>query len=81
MIRIEDNCVGCPTEMGCLGSSCPYQNVESIVCDTCGNYAEYNIDGEDYCIDCVMEYVMDIFKELSIREQLELLDIDYSIVD
>ena len=81
MIRVENNCVGCPTEMGCLGSSCPYQNEEIIACNACGSYAEYNIDGKDYCIDCAMKYAMDVFKELPIREQLELLDIDYSIVD
>lgn len=36
MIRFEDECVGCPPEMGCLGDGCRYRNVPHIYCDICG---------------------------------------------
>ena len=36
MIKYEDNCVGCPPEMGCLGSACSNRNVPVFVCDDCG---------------------------------------------
>ena len=34
-IRCEDECVGCPPEMGCLGDRCPYMNVTHFSCDEC----------------------------------------------
>ena len=36
MVRLEDECVGCPPELGCLGQLCPYQNVPRCYCDECG---------------------------------------------
>lgn len=36
MIRYENECVGCPPEMGCLGIACRYRNVPYIYCDKCG---------------------------------------------
>ena len=30
MIKYENECVGCPPERGCLGSSCPYMNVPRL---------------------------------------------------
>lgn len=56
VIKIEDRCVGCPPEMGCLGSSCPNKHVEVLVCDRCGT--DYRVkegigpNGEDLCIIC-----------------------------
>ena len=35
MIEYEDECVGCPPEMGCLGNSCRYKNVKHLYCDKC----------------------------------------------
>lgn len=35
MISYEDMCVGCPPNMGCLGSGCPYRNVPICSCDEC----------------------------------------------
>lgn len=35
MITYEDECVCCPKELGCLGSSCPYMNVKHFRCDWC----------------------------------------------
>lgn len=56
MIRYEDQCVGCPPEMGCLGASCPRRCVEIYVCDGCGEdiYGDvYEYDGEELCEGCL----------------------------
>lgn len=71
MIEVRDECVGCPPEMGCLGNSCPYMNVEYRVCDTCSSDAEYKINGEDYCYDCAKGYIESIFYSLSLKEKSE----------
>lgn len=36
-IRIEDGCVGCPEELGCLGDACPNKNIIESECDECGD--------------------------------------------
>lgn len=36
MVIIENECVGCPQGMGCLGSSCPNRHVPYFYCDKCG---------------------------------------------
>ena len=63
MIRYEDECVGCPPEMGCLGSGCPNRNVPHYYCDKCGEeYSPeelYDYDGEIMCKECLIEYLMD----------------------
>lgn len=53
----EDECVGCPPEMGCMGSACPNRNVEHIVCDECGDELLYDEEIikegiKDYCPEC-----------------------------
>ena len=56
MVKIEDHCVGCPPEIGCLGSACPYRNVEVHYCDYCGDELDdeiYIVDGEEVCEDCL----------------------------
>lgn len=59
MIRFEDECVGCPTEMGCLGNSCKYNKVPHFYCDECGDEVDegdlYEFDGQQLCIDCIEE--------------------------
>ena len=67
MIRIENDCVGCPKEMGCLGSSCPYRDVPHYYCDECGEeisclYALQSvwsggISDEFYCEECILDYI------------------------
>lgn len=65
MIRYEDQCVGCPHEIGCLGSSCPYVHVPLLICDACGEevYELYWVDGEQLCKECVLK-------------QFEMVDLD-----
>ena len=55
MIKYENECVGCPPERGCLGSSCPYINVPRLYCDVCGEEDEelYEYDDEQLCADCL----------------------------
>lgn len=58
MIRIEDHCVGCPPERGCLGSICMYRNVEVHYCDHCEDELGdeiYIVDGEEVCEDCLKD--------------------------
>ena len=51
---IENECVDCPPELGCLKDACPYKNVKRFYCDKCG-YEEtlYEYDGEELCIECI----------------------------
>lgn len=54
MIQLENECVGCPSDMGCIGNSCPYVNVLRFYCDECGDEATlYWWDDEQLCIDCI----------------------------
>ena len=54
MVEITNECVGCPPEMGCLGSSCPNRNVKRFYCDECKEETQiYEFDGEELCIDCI----------------------------
>lgn len=60
MIEYEDNCVGCPSNMGCIGSLCPYKNVPTRYCDGCDELLddEYYTDGEkDYCEECYLKEI------------------------
>ncbi len=61
MIKYENECVGCPPEMGCLGDGCPNRNVPRYYCDRCGDefYPEelFLYDGEMWCKDCLTEYL------------------------
>ena len=56
MVKHENECVGCPPEMGCLGRSCPNRNVVHLYCDKCGEDVEvlYNVDGEELCEECTL---------------------------
>lgn len=55
MIRYENECVGCPQEMGCIGESCPFLNVPRLYCDECDDEQDvlYWWDDEQLCLDCV----------------------------
>lgn len=56
MKRIEDECVGCPPEIGCLGRSCPNRNVVHYYCDKCGDETTlYDYYGEEICEECLLK--------------------------
>ena len=65
MIKYEDECVGCPPEMGCLGNSCRYKNVKHLYCDRCGEDCEelYVFDGEVLCEECLKANFETIIQE------------------
>ena len=56
MIKYENECVGCPKEMGCLGDICPYKNIKRLYCDKCKADCEelYDYDGEELCEECLL---------------------------
>ena len=52
----ENDCVGCPDGMGCMGNSCPYIKVPHYYCDDCEEEAElYYFDDQELCIHCIIE--------------------------
>ena len=57
MITYEDECVGCPAELGCMGSACPNRNVKYLYYDECGDDVEklYKYDGQEICEECLLE--------------------------
>ena len=56
MKSIENECVGCPPELICLGDSCPYRNVVRFYCDRCGEEEKlYHYYNEEICKDCLLK--------------------------
>ena len=55
MVKYENECVGCPPEMGCLGDACPNRKVPRYYCDKCDAEMDeiYDVDGEELCEDCL----------------------------
>lgn len=55
MIKYENECIGCPPDIGCIGESCPYLNVPRLYCDECGNNEDtlYWWDDQQLCLGCV----------------------------
>ena len=57
MTKYEDECVGCPPEMGCLGNSCPNRKVKHLYCDECHADCEelyLTDDNQELCLDCLL---------------------------
>lgn len=58
MIKHEDECVGCPPEMGCLGkTNCPYMDVPHLYCDECEEEYDYlrEYDNQQLCDNCLLK--------------------------
>ena len=76
MIEYEDECVGCPPEIGCMGSACPHRNVPHTYCDYCGDEARlYDWEGDHVCKECVIKEMDGYLDSLSFAEKCELLDV------
>lgn len=55
MIEYENECIGCPPEMGCMGDACRNRNVPHYYCDECGEEDTlYKFNGEELCVDCLL---------------------------
>ena len=56
---IENECVGCPSDLGCMGSACPNRNVPHYDCDECGEELApgelYDYEGEMLCSKCLLD--------------------------
>lgn len=79
MIRYENHCCDCAVPgYPCEGDSCHYINVPTYYCDICNKdeYAKYDIEGEHYCEDCAKGYLKEVFGNLTLSEQAEVLEID-----
>ncbi len=59
MVKHENDCVGCPPEIGCLHESCPYRNAIHMYCDICGNEEDvlYEYEDEQICTCCLLKEV------------------------
>ncbi len=59
MLRYEDECAGCPPELGCMGDACEYKNVPHWYCDECGEEFKpeelRQLDGKELCQECFCE--------------------------
>jgi len=75
MKEIENQCVGCPKEIGCLGSGCPNRNIIVYYCDRCNGYANYKIGDEDMCEECAEKYCNELWEQISLEDKCELLDL------
>lgn len=57
MLKYENECVGCPSEMGCVGYGCAYRNVPHYYCDDCGDEIDGEVYGDDghehLCVHCL----------------------------
>lgn len=61
-IRYENECVGCPPDMGCLGVACPNRRVPHLYCDKCKNEVDdlYDYDDKQICLDCIVKQLKKI---------------------
>lgn len=58
----KSGCVGCPSNLGCLGTGCP-QCWETIMeCDKCGEEVDelFRLDDVDLCEDCLKSSCIEI---------------------
>ena len=78
MVKIENQCVDCG--LPCMGKQCPYMNVETVICDSCGSQeGQYRINGKDYCESCAAEFLREDFESLSIPDRMEVLGLNYEL--
>lgn len=78
MIVHENQCCDC--QLPCIGKSCPLIDVPVRVCDWCGEYADYEIDNQDFCEKCAKDYVEQTWDALSLMEKTELLELGGKIL-
>lgn len=66
MITYKNERVGCPTEMGCMGDSCPNRNVPNYICDKCNEEVSdlFEYESEQLCKYCLLEEVPKVKEHL-----------------
>lgn len=59
MVRYENDCVGCPQDLGCSKISCPFYRVPHYYCDSCGIESDklYHLYDEHLCESCLLKEV------------------------
>lgn len=59
MIRFENECVGCPSNMGCIGEGCMYRYSPVFVCDDCKEEVDelYEYEGQQLCLECLLHEI------------------------
>ncbi|MBO5449417.1 MAG: hypothetical protein J5994_08810 [Ruminococcus sp.] len=83
MIKFQNDCVGCPDGVPCMGLSCPYRHVPHFYCDECGEEAShaYDYDGDLLCGECLRSQLVGIFSEMTVGEMVKALCAVYSDVE
>ena len=82
MIKIENNCYDCPRPC----ANCGRDRMEVHICDECCDaYAEYIVDDDDLCEDCLIKRVKKDLAEWATnaekRPDLYLWDAAYFLYD
>lgn len=58
MVKLENDCVGCPDGIPCFGNSCTMKNVPHYYCDKCGDEAKlYEYEDEQLCEACLLKRI------------------------
>ena len=73
MKRKTNECVGCPSDMGCLHNACPYMGVTTFICDSCGREVNklysYGPDSYELCENCIEDALNDMYTNLENDEE------------
>lgn len=78
-IKYENQCCDCAVPAyPCKESDCPLLRVPIYYCDYCGCNCNslYDIEGEQYCEDCTKKYLKEVFEDLSVEEQAQILEVN-----
>lgn len=75
--RVENQCVGCPPEIGCIGELCRNRNVHIYFCDKCGEELppeelflyEKKTEDLELCEKCFLKESLNTTK--SVRELID----------
>ena len=55
---IENECVGCPDDIGCIYDTCKYYRIVRYYCDRCGIEVDegelYYFGPEELCAECIL---------------------------
>ena len=56
MLAIENECVGCPSNMPCIYEACRHYKTVHYYCDKCDEEADdlFKWNEEEWCLDCII---------------------------